>query len=168
MITFGFFLSFVWSLTCGTFSRSNSRNMIRCNGDKRRIKAVFKMFFVLGPTWIMDVISWALGRHSKWGLYKSQRMSLPFDIINALQVIFYHIKHLYLFQIMENLILFRDFSYFLYSSLLVKDYQLFGLLSKRFSIHNIILLKDVYDIQTNVSETLNTSSLSLGFYYTHQ
>ena len=95
--------------------------MIRCNGDKRRIKAVIKMFFVLGPTWIMDVISWALGWHSKLGRYDAQRMSLPFDIINALQVIFYHIKHLYLFQIMENLILFRDFSYFLCSFLLVKD-----------------------------------------------
>ena len=44
------------------------------------------MFFVMGPTWIMEIIGWALKYHSELGKDTSSHMFLLFDVVNSLQV----------------------------------------------------------------------------------
>lgn len=48
------------------------------------MKAVIKMFFVMGLTWIAEFVSWALT--DKYGGHAIYKTTFVFDLINALQV----------------------------------------------------------------------------------
>ena len=76
---------FVWNMACGVFARQSGGGPNINDEQYRRRKAVVKMFFVMGPTWLSEIISSALTQLSvKECLVK--RYVLFFDVINALQV----------------------------------------------------------------------------------
>ena len=64
----------------------------RAKKQKQRMKVVIKMFFVMGLSWIADIISWAVQEgHGDYEFYKKTGLrytSLVFAIINSCQVSF--------------------------------------------------------------------------------
>lgn len=52
------------------------------------------MFFVMGPTWIMEIIGWALKYHSELEKDTSSQLFLLFDVVNSLQVSTIHSYYL--------------------------------------------------------------------------
>ena len=70
----------------GVYAQSSATLSIQQHDDKKRLKAVAKMYFIMGPTWIVEVIGWYLSFHTKVGQYKASQFGLFFDVINALQV----------------------------------------------------------------------------------
>ena len=62
----------------------------RAKKQKQRMKVVIKMFFVMGLSWIADIISWAVKEgHGAYEFYKKTGLrytSLVFAIINSCQV----------------------------------------------------------------------------------
>ena len=65
----------------------------RAKKQKQRMKVVTKMFFVMGLSWIADVVSWGLEQlpGGQLALYKNQGLRytlLFFQIINSSQVRF--------------------------------------------------------------------------------
>ena len=74
-----------WNIYFGIYSSRNESFKIGEN-DGKRARAVIKMFFVMGPTWIMEIIGWALKFHSNLGKDTSSQLFLLFDVVNSLQV----------------------------------------------------------------------------------
>ena len=56
--------------------------------DIMRFRAVIKMYFVVGPTWIMEVVGWYLTYHTRIGMCQAGKLMIFFDVINALQGFF--------------------------------------------------------------------------------
>ena len=46
------------------------------------------MYFIVGPTWIMEVVGWCLTYHTTMGLCQVGQLMIFFDVINALQGFF--------------------------------------------------------------------------------
>ena len=67
--------------------------MSQLQDDKKRLKAVIKMYFVVGPTWIMEVIGWYLAYHTIMGCCHAKELAIFFDIINSLQVRYDKLVH---------------------------------------------------------------------------
>ena len=87
-----FFVIFVWKITVGFWATTTTSATDQEKAEKRRqrTKVVFKMFLVMGLTWIADIASWAInsqyGRFEKFknkGLLYSEVFC---DCINSLQV----------------------------------------------------------------------------------
>ena len=62
----------------------------RIKKRNQRLKVVFKMFFVMGITWIAEIISWAIEtKYTKYQVFKNEGLrysGLVFQIINSSQV----------------------------------------------------------------------------------
>ena len=80
IVTLGFLSAFVWNIFKGPFSNNLSFNQMK------KIKFVAKLSIVMGPTWIMDVIGWAISFHSNMETFNARKSIFIFDLINSLQV----------------------------------------------------------------------------------
>ena len=67
--------------------------MSQLQDDKKRLKAVIKMYFVVGPTSIMEVVGWYLAYHTTMGRCHAKELAIFFDIINSLQVRYDKLVH---------------------------------------------------------------------------
>ena len=79
-----FFSMFLYSMICGVWADSKGDPVIK-KRNRKRVRAVLKMFFVTGLTWIAELISWGL--HEAYEdprrVYKAVFF---FNLLNALQV----------------------------------------------------------------------------------
>ncbi|CAB4060597.1 MTH [Lepeophtheirus salmonis] len=79
-----FFTGSSWNLLCGVWADGADDPLIR-KQNRLRHKAVFKLFFAMGISWLAEVISWII----EWTVGKSSSAviigSAFFDIVNALQ-----------------------------------------------------------------------------------
>merc|ERR1712061_187403 len=57
VINLVFFVLFMYNMLCGLWADKGSGPSIQMNRDRKRLKAVIKMFCVLGLTWIAEIIS---------------------------------------------------------------------------------------------------------------
>ena len=86
-----FFGIFLWKLAFGEISRNSNAATEREKAERRkqRMKVAIKMFFVMGLTWIADMISWAIAtKHGKFEVFKNKGLlysGLVFQIINSSQ-----------------------------------------------------------------------------------
>ena len=80
---------FLWNMVFGFWSRNAEKANISNaqaarQNSKIRLKAVLKLFLVMGLTWTLETISWSLeyclGKEKVW------KVTVVFDVINALQV----------------------------------------------------------------------------------
>ena len=80
-------------MCCGVFAQKSGKGPAIEDENNKRLKAVVKMFFVMGPTWLAEILHFAL----KQGVKECHvnKVVILFDIINCLQVIFQKIKQLY-------------------------------------------------------------------------
>ena len=77
---------FIWNMTCGVFAKQSGGGPQIRDESYRRRKAAVKMFFVMGPTWVAEIIGFAIPYTGIICQSLVDRLVLPFDIINALQV----------------------------------------------------------------------------------
>lgn len=84
LLTLYFFAMFIWNMAYGTFAKQSGGGTKIKDESYRRRKAVLKMFFVMGPTWLAEIIAFAL----PYGVCErlADRLVFPFNVINALQV----------------------------------------------------------------------------------
>ena len=88
----GFFGIFVYNMTAGFWADNALANTEKERAEKRkqRMKVVIKMFFVMGLSWIADIISWGLGESygefEVWKIKGLRYTTLFFQIINSSQV----------------------------------------------------------------------------------
>ena len=88
----GFFGVFVYNLTAGFWSDNTLANTDKERAEKRKqhMKIIIKMFFVMGLSWIADIISWGLaesyGPFEVWKIGGLRYTALFFLIINSSQV----------------------------------------------------------------------------------
>eukprot|EP00096_Caligus_rogercresseyi_P008200 TRINITY_DN2667_c0_g1_i2.p1 TRINITY_DN2667_c0_g1~~TRINITY_DN2667_c0_g1_i2.p1 ORF type:complete len:638 (+),score=118.93 TRINITY_DN2667_c0_g1_i2:48-1961(+) len=78
-----FFTGSSWNLLCGVWADGGEDPLIR-KQNRLRHKAVFKLFFAMGISWLAEVVSWIFGwtiGHSTAVIYGSAF----FDMVNALQ-----------------------------------------------------------------------------------
>ena len=80
IVTLGFLSAFVWNIYYGPFSNNMSLN------QQKKIKIVAKLSIVMGPTWIMEVVGWAISYHSNLEKVQARKSVFAFDLINSLQV----------------------------------------------------------------------------------
>ena len=77
-----FFTLFLYNMCCGVWSqKSGQPGNAR---TQRKLKAVCKVFFVMGLTWIAEIITWAL--KTKFGHHRLYKYTFPLELLNALQV----------------------------------------------------------------------------------
>ena len=76
---------FIWNIYFGTFGSGKGDPVIK-DQQKRRLKAVIKMFFVMGLTRIVEVISFILEQFYGRSNLTIHKLTLFFDIMIALQV----------------------------------------------------------------------------------
>ena len=79
---------------CGAFSKIPSMQL------QKRIKLVMKMSIVMGPTWIMVVVQYFIQEHTDTDFVMAGLWSVPFHIINGLQVFTLHFR----FHILDSTI----------------------------------------------------------------
>ena len=72
---------FIWNMCCGVFAQKGQAIE---DENNKRLKAVVKMFFVMGPTWLAEIFSFALDQGVKQ--CHASKIVILFDIINCLQV----------------------------------------------------------------------------------
>lgn len=77
-----FFLLFLWNMTCGTWANHDGEYAMS-QQNKKKVRAVIKLFFVLGITWIAEIVSWGL--EWAYGPEKVYKEVFVFQLINALQ-----------------------------------------------------------------------------------
>lgn len=85
-----FFTIFLWNIGCGLWTSStNTTDKERAEKRRQRMRVVIKMFFVMGLTWIADIIHWAIEtKHGKYEIFKNKGLlysGLFFVIINSSQ-----------------------------------------------------------------------------------
>ena len=83
---FVFFSLFICELMCDTWS-VHKRDELDETGKyshKTRMKVVTKIFFVLGLTWVAEIVSWIC--HYTYSVRLVYKIVLFFDLVNALQV----------------------------------------------------------------------------------
>ena len=68
-------------MLCGHWSNADP---VLKQQNKKRMKAVIKMFFVMGVTWILELVGWIVDY--KYGTARVHKYVLPLDLINSLQV----------------------------------------------------------------------------------
>ena len=76
---------FIWNIYFGTFGSGKGDPVIK-DQQKRRLKAVIKMFFVMGLTRIVEIISYILEQFYGRSNLTIHKLTLFFDIMIALQV----------------------------------------------------------------------------------
>ena len=74
---------FLRNIFCGVWA-NNKGDPVVAKQNQRKLHAVIKMFFVMGITWIAEIISFILS----WteGSHKVYKTLFPFQLINSLQV----------------------------------------------------------------------------------
>ena len=91
-----FFFLFLWNMFCGTWSHRQNDPVV-AEQHKQKLRMVIKMFFVMGVSWIAEILSfflnWSVGSHK---IYKG---SLFFQLINSLQVRMYTYLFFYVITI---------------------------------------------------------------------
>ena len=84
-----FFGIFLWKLAFGNQTQIAATEKERAQRRKQRMKVAVKMFFVMGLTWIADMISWAIAtNHGEFEVFKNKGLlysGLVFQIINSSQ-----------------------------------------------------------------------------------
>ena len=80
-----FFLGFVWNICCGVFAIGKSIPLTQQQSDRKRFKAIIKMYIIVGPTWFMEVFGWYLAYHTGIGKCQSHKAMIFFNVVNALQ-----------------------------------------------------------------------------------
>merc|ERR1712029_1035378 len=84
-----FFGIFLWKLAFGNQTQIAATEKERAARRKQRMKVAIKMFFVMGLTWIADMISWAIAtNHGEFEVFKNKGLlysGLVFQIINSAQ-----------------------------------------------------------------------------------
>ena len=87
-----FFVMFLWNMLCGVWA-SQAGDPVIAQQQRQKMQVVIKMFFVMGVTWIAELISffldWAVGSHTIY------REVFFFQLINSLQVRFLTSTYLY-------------------------------------------------------------------------
>ena len=78
-----FFFLFLRNMLCGVWAECKTDPVV-CKKNKQRVRVVVKMFFVMGVSWIAEIISfflnWFIGPHL------THKYLLIFQLINSLQV----------------------------------------------------------------------------------
>ena len=81
-----FFILFLRNMLCGVWAECKTDPVV-CKKNKQRVRVVVKMFFVMGVSWIAEIISffvyWYFGDDKKHILSYSLT---PFQLFNSLQV----------------------------------------------------------------------------------
>ena len=81
-----FFILFLRNMLCGVWADCKTDPVV-CKKNKQRVRVVIKMFFVMGVSWIAEIISffvfWYFGDDKKHILFYSLT---PFQLFNSLQV----------------------------------------------------------------------------------
>ena len=108
-----FFILFLWNMLCGVWS-NQAGDPVVAQQNKQKMHVVIKMFFVMGVSWIAEVVlffvNWLIGDHK---IYKGIFL---FQLINSLQVnIYYTNLLLSIFSIDANV--FKKCSTFLTSTM---------------------------------------------------
>ena len=86
VLNFVFFVLFMWNLCCGAYrSKSNDPVVKSQQGQqKKKMRAVIKLFLIMGITWIAEMISFIL--ELNFCRIKVAKPSVFFDVFNGLQV----------------------------------------------------------------------------------
>ena len=78
-----FFILFLWNMLCGVWA-NQAGDPVVAQQNKQKMHVVIKMFFVMGVSWIAEIIlffvNWLIGDHK---IYKGIFL---FQLINSLQV----------------------------------------------------------------------------------
>ena len=79
-----FFALFLWNMLCGVWANQGSEPIV-AQHNRQKLHVVIKMFFVMGVSWIAEIVSFFLN----WfvGSHKIYRELFFFQLINSLQVI---------------------------------------------------------------------------------
>ena len=81
-----FFILFLRNMLCGVWADCKTDPVV-CKKNKQRVRVVIKMFFVMGVSWIAEIISffvyWFFGDDKEHILAYSLT---PFQLFNSLQV----------------------------------------------------------------------------------
>ena len=77
-------------MCCGVFAQGPAIE----DENNKRLKAIVKMFFVMGPTWLAEILHFALSQGVKQ--CHVNKVVILFDLINCLQVIFQKIRQFYI------------------------------------------------------------------------
>ena len=80
-----FFALFLWNMLCGVWA-NQAGDPVVAQQNRQKLHVVIKMFFVMGVSWIAEIISFFLN----WfvGSYNIYKSLLFFQLINSLQVPF--------------------------------------------------------------------------------
>ena len=81
-----FFILFLRNMLCGVWADCKTDPVV-CKKNKQRVRVVIKMFFVMGVSWIAEIISFFV--HLFFGDDKKHIISYslaPFQLFNSLQV----------------------------------------------------------------------------------
>ena len=74
---------FLWNMLCGVWA-AQADDPVIAQQNRQKMLVVVKMFFVMGVTWIAELVSffliWAVGDHTVY------RELFFFQLINSLQV----------------------------------------------------------------------------------
>ena len=82
-----FFILFLWNMCCGVYAHGGTNlNQSINDQNKKRFKAILKMAFIMGISWIAEIISfyitWQFGHES----FSHSKIIFGFKNFNALQV----------------------------------------------------------------------------------
>jgi len=80
-----FFVLFLRNMCFGVFGNGHNHQSIT-DQNKKRMKAIIKMFFIMGITWIAEIVSFSIDWHDPNN--SDNPISFAFSIINALQGFF--------------------------------------------------------------------------------
>ena len=90
-----FFILFLWNMLCGVWA-NQAGDPVVAQQNKQKMHVVIKMFFVMGVSWIAEIIlffvNWLIGDHK---IYKGIFL---FQLINSLQVNIYYTNSLCYYQ----------------------------------------------------------------------
>ena len=84
-----FFILFLWNMLCGVWA-NQAGDPVVAQQNKQKMHVVIKMFFVMGVSWIAEVVlffvNWLIGDHKIYnGIFL-------FQLINSLQVNIYYMN----------------------------------------------------------------------------
>merc|ERR1711879_695200 len=81
-INLAFFVAFLWNMVCGIWAQTPPTGSV-ASQSKRKVKAVCKVFFVMGLTWIAEIITWIL--KITYGHHRIYKFIFPLEVLNASQ-----------------------------------------------------------------------------------
>ena len=78
-----FFILFLWNMCFGVFANGLNHNSMN-DQNKKRMTAIIKMFFIMGITWLAEIVSFSIDWNEPSN--SDNKISFAFSVINALQV----------------------------------------------------------------------------------